>query len=171
MQKKTKIIIFAVLGGIMLLTSFFAFAFIVIIYNMPFSSTFGIRKISVDGKELYFKREVRGLNYDSVILSADSNYCAEYNPELDYRFTTSDPTIYYKIESDTLYLLAGNPTLAGYEYKPEQYLRSPKNFPVKVVIVKPDKLIIWEKRKELYQDRGMEFFEIPLDKTLKCFLK
>ncbi len=170
MKKKT--IVFALLGAAALLIISIAFAFVIIIYNMPdFSSDYGIAKISVNGRQLYFRRERRGLNYDSVILSADGNYCTEYNPELDYRFTTADPAIYYKIESDTLYLLSGNPTLEGYEYKPEQHLSSPKNFPVKVVVVKPDKLIIWEKRKELYQNKEMEFLEIQLDETLKCYFK
>jgi hypothetical protein len=170
MKKKTKV--FIILGAAAVLIISIVFAFGIIIYTLRFlSSDYGIAKISVSGRQLYFRRERRGLNYDSVILSADGNYCAEYNPELDYRFTTEDPAIYYKIDSDTLYLLSGNPTLEGYEYNPEQYLSSPKNFPVKVVVVKPDKLIIWEKRKELYQNKGMEFLELPLDETLKCYFK
>ena len=145
---------------------------IILLLSICACSKYGITELKTsNGNKIYFKREARGLNYDSVILSANDNYCAEYNPELDYRFTTIDPTIYYKIDSNALYLLSGNLTLPGYEYKPEQYVTAPKSFPVKVVIVKPDKLIVWEKRKELYQDKGMELLEIPIDDNLKCYFK
>ena len=167
MTKKTKTITLFIFGVIILLTSFFVFVFVVIVYNMPdFSSEYGIVKISVGGNQLYFKREVRGLNHDAVILSPDENYCAEYNPDTDYKFTSMDTFIFYKIEGRILYLLEGNPTQEGYPYKPN--IIEPKNFPVKVMIVRPDKLLVFGKEKGLYKDKGLEFLEIPLDDTLKC---
>ncbi len=170
MKKNIKTTILLILGAVTLMASVFIFILEVVFNNLPFSSKYGLVEISVNGKPLYFKREARGLNYDSVILSADGNYCAEYNPELDYRFTSLDDTIYYKIDSGVLYLLTGNPVLSGYNYQSEQYIVQPKKFPVKVVIIEPDKLIIYEKRKELYKDKGLQLLEIQLVDDLKCSL-
>jgi hypothetical protein len=167
MRKRAKTIILVILGVIALIMSFFVFALVIIVHNMPdFSSQYGIVKIEVDGKQLYFKRVVRGLNHDAYILSPSENHCAEYNPESDYEFTSMDTTIFYKIEGGVLYLLEGNPTMQGYPYKPS--IVQPKNFPVKVMIIEPDKLIEFGKNKELYKDKGLKFLEIPLDDTLKC---
>jgi hypothetical protein len=169
MRKKAKTIIFIILGVIALLMSFFVFALVIVVYNMPdFSShsQYGIVKIVVDGKQLYFKRVVRGRNHDAIILSSNENHCAEYNPESDYDFTSMDTTIFYKTDGGALYLLEGNPTIQGYPYKPN--IVQPKNFPVKVMIIEPDKLLEFGKNKELYKDKGLEFLEIPLDDTLKC---
>lgn len=167
MKKKT--VVFTTLGAFASLILLILSAYAIIIYNMPdFSSVYGIAKISVSGRQLYFKREARGLNYDSVVLSANDNFCDKYNPESDFRFTTADPVIYYKIDSDTLYLLSGNPASGGSEHKPDDYVVAAESFSVKVVIVRPDRLIDWEKRGELYQDREMKLLEIPLDDNLKC---
>lgn len=134
---------------------------------MPdFSSQYGIVKIEVDGKQLYFKRVVRGLNHDAYILSPDGNYCAEYNPESDYDFTSMDTNIFYKINGGVLYLLEGNPKGQGNDYKSN--IVPPKNFPVKVIEIKAYRLLEFGKNRELYKDKGLEFLEIPLDDTLKC---
>ncbi len=163
MRKKAKTIIFIILGIITLLMSFFVFASVIVVHNLPdFSSEYGIVKIVVDSKQLYFKRVVRGLNHDAYILSPNENHCAEYNPESDYDFTSMDTTIFYKIDKGILYLLEGNPTQQG------KNIVQPKNFPVKVKIIEPDKLLVFGKEKELYKDKGLQFLEIPLDDTLKC---
>ncbi len=168
MEKKTKSIILITLGMIALLTSFFVCVLVIIVHNMPdfSSSQYGIVKIVVNYKQLYFKRVVRGRNHDAYILSPNENYCAEYNPESDYDFTSMDTFIFYKIDGGVLYLLEGNPTQQGYAYKPN--IVQPKNFPVKVMIIEPDKLLVFGKDKELYKDKGLKFLEIPLDDTLKC---
>ncbi len=123
---------------------------------MPdFSSQYGIVKISVGNKQLYFKRVVRGLNHDAIILSTDENYCAEYNPESDYNFISIDDAIFYKIDRGVLYLLEGNPTIQGYPYK--SHIIPPKNFPVEVMEIEPDRLLIFGKERNCIKIKDWNF--------------
>lgn len=48
-------------------------------------------------QEVYFKREVRGLHYDHLVLSPSKDFCREPNPKSDYIFRAQGPRrIYYK---------------------------------------------------------------------------
>ena len=102
MKRKTKTILFSISGIVILIAIPFIFIFALIYFTFPdLSSQYGMTTISVDGKQLYFKRETRGLNYDTIVLSPNNNYCSEYNPETDFRFPTLDTIIYYKVSSRT----------------------------------------------------------------------
>ena len=136
-------------------------------YSSAFSSQYGKVEIVVKSKPLYFRREARGLNFDEVILSPNADVCAEYNPELDIRFTSIDTTIYYRIQDETLVLLEGNPPSFPSGYVPEERVAKPKTFPVKIQILEPTKLIVFES-ETLYSDINLELLKIPLDKTLTC---
>ena len=171
MSEKTKIlkiIFLTVFGGAGVLISLA----LLVYYFLPdfdfASSRYGRVEITVDGKQLYFKREARGLNYDKVILSPDQNVCAEYKPEKDIGFKSLDDIIYYRIDSNTLYLLYGNPVTFGSEYQPDRHIARPKNFPVRTEIIEPTKLIVTERKKTLYNDLDLKLLEIPFDDSLKC---
>jgi amino acid transporter len=156
MQKKTKTIIIIILGIVASLTSIFILFSVIVIYNFPdMSSQYGIVNILVEGKQLYFKREARGLNYDQLILSASKDHCADYITNSDYRFQTANPTVFYKTEAGILYLIAKN-------------VVTPKDFPVKVSIIEPDVLPDWETKKSNLKEKGFELLEIPIVDDLKC---
>ena len=59
-----------------------------------------------DGREIYLKREARGINGNNnvISISANENPCAEYNPDTDYCLCYGPQEVYYKVESDTLHL-------------------------------------------------------------------
>lgn len=49
---------------------------------------FGVIVVSLgNGRPLYFKREARGLSYDVLALSMDSDPCRSADPARDYIFT------------------------------------------------------------------------------------
>lgn len=143
----------------------------IVFFVIPFpdlSSQYAKVEIVVNGKSLYFRREVRGLNFDERILSPNGDVCAEYNPELDILFHSIDATIYYRIESEGLVLLEGNPPSIPSEFMPEEYISQPKSFPVKIQILKPTRLISSDSMESLYSDLDLRLLKIPLDKTLTC---
>jgi hypothetical protein len=156
MQKRTKALILLILGVIALSTSIFILLTTLVIYNFPdMSSQYGLVTISVDGKQLYFKREARGLNYDSLILSTNKDHCAEYNPDSDYDFTNSDPTVYYKVDGEVLHITASNAA-------------PPKDFPVKVSIHRITDNSEWFDLEENHLEKGLELLNIPLSDDLTC---
>ena len=65
-------------------------------------------------RQLYFKREVRGLSYDLLTLSTDSDPCRSDDPAVDDVFVAQGPlTIYYMIEGGRLQVYsASSVTLA-----------------------------------------------------------
>ncbi len=75
-------------------------------------STHGIRDIEVSpGKHLYFKREVRGRNFDSWWISQNPDVCAELDPSTDAEFPAVGPLwFYYRIKAGKLELM-GTPGL------------------------------------------------------------
>lgn len=146
---------FSISGVAILIVIPLTFVLAVYYFTFPdFSSQYGITTISVDGKQLYFKREARGLNHDDVILSPNNDHCAEYNPETDVSFPLLDDIIYYKIKDDVLYLVT------------RQVIRA-ENFPVKVEfksIYATEGFELSEKHKEM----GLELLDVRLRDELKC---
>lgn len=132
------------------------------------SSQYGRVEIFVGGTPLYFKREVRGRNFDGKFLSPNEGVCRGFDPETDIDFRSIDATIFYRIESDTLVLLVGNPPSFPADFNPDHYVTQPKTFPVKVQILEPTRLISFDKIETLYKDLDLKYMEIPLDKTLSC---
>lgn len=64
---------------------------------------YGIQKISVGQHSIYFKREIRGRNYDGFSISSDSNLCNGPSPKTDF-FVNSETVgkVYYKVKDDEL---------------------------------------------------------------------
>lgn len=114
-------------------------------------------KIS-DSQQVYFKREARGVSYDSLALSINGDPCIEPDPKSDFILHSSElPRIYYKIENGTLVLYL---TVDA---------KSPGSgtFPVNV-IQKKIHPIDSEEFKESYEKLGIKFIEIKLSEGLKC---
>ena len=85
---------------------------------------YDIRQISVGQNIVYFKREIRGRNYEGHSISSDGNMCNGPSPKTDFYVDTE--TIgkdFYKVDGDVLRIYSQN------EFKPPQS----GNFPVKII--------------------------------------
>src|SRR6185369_16343361 len=57
-----------------------------------------------NGEKLYFRREVRGLNYDALALIKDEDYCAQPDPNKAIIFTSLDHDVLYKFVGNELHI-------------------------------------------------------------------
>ena len=108
-------------------------------------------------QEVYFKREVRGQNYDVLVLSASKDHCERPNPKFDYIFRGGPSRIYYKTEDGTLILFL---TIAA--ISPES-----GSFPITVVQNEMHPLDFVDLEKN-HQNLGLQRLEVKIDKRLKC---
>jgi hypothetical protein len=112
-----------------MLTSFILISFVLLTQascNFPdFSSEYAIETVKLStGQQIYFKREVRGLNgnYDVVVISTNNDPCKSYDEKTDYCICSYRKYLYYKIEGDTVHLYGATAN------------RSPQRFPVNLKI-------------------------------------
>lgn len=141
----------------LLLTGFFA---ILTSCSSDLHTKYAVQLVRVsETHEVYFKRKVRGQNYDVTVLSANKNHCAIPDPKSDYVFNGLDdsPILFYKVENSTLILFL---TIPAKEPEGGQ-------FPIKVVQIKVEPLENW-KMKEKYGDMGLKPLELEIDNSLKC---
>jgi hypothetical protein len=124
-----------------------------------FSPEYAIAKLELpNGKAIYFKREVRGINgnYDVVAISPNSDPCTSVDSDCDYCICYLREFVYYKLEGDTLHLYyatAGDPPA--------------KNFPVKVVNHEINIMKV-EEFKRNYSSQGITRLELVVDGTKRC---
>ena len=141
----------------------FTFIMCVLMFSLTscegLSSKYGVHRLVVfEDQQVYFKREVRGLNYDSLTLSANKDHCVKPNPHHDYIYDELGPiTLFYKTEGNTLEIFST--TLA----------KQPQSFPVSIKIVQ-HKLspLEFAKLKQNYKERGLEILEVNINETLSC---
>lgn len=88
------------------------------------SPRYDISQISVGQYNIYFKREIRGRNYEGLSISTNSNLCESPSPKTDY-FVNSETIakVFYKVKSDELQIYSQN------VFTPPQT----ESFPVKIV--------------------------------------
>jgi YD repeat-containing protein len=68
------------------------------------------------GPEVYFKREVRGLSYDVLWISAQQDPCAPAAPKKDLIFNAQGPhAVFYKIEAGKLIVYSASPVTPATE--------------------------------------------------------
>lgn len=107
--------------------------------------------------ELYFKREVRGLNYDVVVLSTNQNYCAESNSRSEFIFASDPLPMYYSFEGNTLNLfltsVVAEPSDFQSAVKVVQHHLSPSDF---------------AELQKTFEDRGLKILNVPIDEKLRC---
>lgn len=85
---------------------------------------YDIRQIFVGQTSVYFKREVRGRNYDGLSISGDGNLCNGPSPRTDFFVEGMSPgQVFYKIDGDELHIYSQS------AFTPPQS----GDFPVKVV--------------------------------------
>lgn len=111
-----------------------------------------------DGREVFFKREARGIDYDSLALSVNSDPCTGPDPKTDYILHSSElPRIYYKIEDGALALyLSGTATPPG-----------SGQFPVKIIQHKIHPIDYREFEKS-YEKMGLRYVEFKMSELIKC---
>jgi hypothetical protein len=112
---------------------------------------------SPGNSELYFKREVRGLNYDVVVLSTNKDYCAEPNARSDFIFASDPLPMYYSFDGNTLNLfltsVVAQPSDFQSTVKVVQHHLSPSEF---------------GEIQKSFKERGLELLDIPIDEKLRC---
>jgi hypothetical protein len=139
----------------------FALAFMVIgsvccVNNL--SPKYGFLSLrSPQNAELYFKREVRGLNYDVMVLSTNKDYCKEPNASSEFIFASDPLPMYYRFEGNTLNLFltsaAAQPSDFQSDVRVVQHHLSPLEFA--------------EIRKS-FKERGLTLLDVPIDERLRC---
>jgi len=127
--------------------------------SVDMSSDYGVVAVKVaNNREVYFKREVRGLSYDTLVISTNRSPCVMPNAESDYIYPVIGPLeLYYKTEGDSLILYG--------RFKADP----PKNdtFTVKIVqneIDPSEFFAIKSKTDEL----GLKPLKVEIDKNIKC---
>ena len=86
-------------------------------------SSFGILQVGVQGGSVYFVREVRGLHYDALVLSASPDICQDMHGGSNFVFRevgTHRP--YYRWDGQSLHLYTTGE------------VERPHSFPVPVVV-------------------------------------
>jgi hypothetical protein len=122
------------------------------------SHQYGVIILTVSNdQDMYFKREVRGLNYDVMVLSTDDDYCREADASSDYVFASDPLPMYYQLEDGTLSLYLTSPAAV------------PENFqsPIRVVQHQLSPLE-FEDIQQHYKERGLNLLRVEIDKKLKC---
>jgi hypothetical protein len=111
-----------------------------------------------DNAQIFFKREVRGLNYDALVISPSDSLCGMPNAKTDYVFTGMGPfDVYYKVETGRLILFT-------------HYAATPppdSRFPVGVVqneLGSPD----FDQLKSNADGLNLRHLEFPIDERVKC---
>jgi hypothetical protein len=120
---------------------------------------YGLNTIkSPNGEKFYFRRAARGLNYDTLTLSKNSDYCAEPDPNTTLIFHGLGPkTIFYKFVGDELHIY----DVASVEM--------PRNFSEKVKVIinqisNPQFIAMGNN----YKEKGLEKSDVPINNTLFC---
>jgi len=70
---------------------------------------YGVQQLSVGQHNVYFKREIRGRNYEGLSISSDSNFCNSPSPKTDF-FVNSEMIgkVFYKVEDNKLQIYSQN---------------------------------------------------------------
>ena len=86
---------------------------------------YDISQISVGEHNVYFKREIRGRNYEGLSISSDGDFCNGPSPKTDF-FVESETIgiVFYKVRGDELQIYSQN------VFTPPQ---TDNNFPIKIV--------------------------------------
>ena len=119
---------------------------------------YGIAEVKIAGKQsLYFKREVRGMNYDVLCLSTNKDPCAGADSKDDDVFSNfGGERVYYKIENDSLVLFSWTKT-------PSDKGR----FQINVIPKELDPLERVELKKAP-EKQGISYLDVKLDDKIKC---
>ncbi len=121
---------------------------------------YGLLKIQApNGEEFYFRREMRGRNYDSLSLSNEPNACAKPDPDNALAFDSEGPVrVFYSFKGNELHLYKMSPVGA------------PKNFSNTIKLVLHDITNLeYIDLLESYKGKGLEISDVPINPALICW--
>lgn len=123
------------------------------------TSTRGIHEVTMaDGLPVYFKREIRGQNYDALWISLNGDPCHSFDPQVDYRFAALGPlVVYYMPESGGL--ITYSTTTLEPPSRPARSLR------IENRVLEP---LAFQELTQTYQSRGLTRLSIATDSKLRC---
>lgn len=122
-------------------------------------SNYGVQEINFPKQQssIYFKREVRGLNFDALWISSNRDPCYPINKDSDIVFSALNHTVFYKQTADSLYLYSTSP------------IDWPTNntFVVKIIYneIGANEFFSFE---ESYAAHGLKKLKIEIDPKLIC---
>lgn len=123
------------------------------------NSDYGLLKIQApSGEEFYFRRQMRGRNYDALSLSSNPNFCSEPSPDNALIFQGMGPIeVFYRFEGNELHL-----------YKMQE-VNTPKSFSkdVKLVFHELTNQQFIDLRKS-YASRGLQISDVSVNNELSC---
>ncbi|HEY6333978.1 MAG TPA: hypothetical protein VI756_31970 [Blastocatellia bacterium] len=124
------------------------------------SGYYGIVPVQVsDEHTVYFKRVVRGLNFDEISISPAPILCGSPNDETDYEITNSGPVaMLYKVDGGNLFVFIHN-----------DVARPPNGgqFPVKVIQQSLD-TPEYSRLESDAERLGLTPLHVEIDESLKC---
>ena len=121
-------------------------------------SQYGIEGVATsDGTMVYFKREVRGANYDALWISTNPDPCRPADDSTDYVFRELGPlVVYYRAGAGVV----------------ETYLTSsldpPKTKPKVRVIHHVLDPLAFKELERTHKSRGLTKIEVPLQRKIHC---
>lgn len=121
---------------------------------------YGMAEVKIPGKQpLYFKREVRWMNYDVLCLSTNKDPCAGADSKYDYVFSNfGGERIYYKIEDNSLVLLDTGTT---------EVPSDKGRFQINVIPKQLHPLDFAELQKAP-EKQSVSYLDVKLDDKIKC---
>lgn len=123
------------------------------------SSDYGVVTVTMPNNlEIYFKREVRGLSYDTLVLSPNKSVCDMPNSKSDYIYPVIGPLeLFYKVEGNSLILYgtfaAPPPEASKFPVSVVQHEFNPSEF---------------SQLKMKIGEMGLKRLEVNIDKKIKC---
>ncbi len=122
------------------------------------SSESGIERVKLKDSEVYFKREIRGLSYDVLVLSLSDTLCEMPDRRKDYVFQEQGPLrIYYKVENDVLNIYG-----TGRAQPPEVNLFKVNIVQHQLSVLEFDRLVKDAASLQLH------LLEVPVSQNRKC---
>jgi len=80
-------------------------ALLFVLASCDIGPEFGVISVRVGDRDVFFIREVRGNNYDSLVISSSSDPCQNLSSPNNYVFEELGPIHpYYRIEGEVLHL-------------------------------------------------------------------
>lgn len=86
------------------------FVLAVVVCGCGLGPRFGVLRVDVGSERVYFIREVRGLNYDSLVISATDDLCQELDGPANFVFESLGPIRpYYTVVAGVLHIYTTYP--------------------------------------------------------------
>jgi hypothetical protein len=125
---------------------------------VDFAPQYGLRKLNLpSGEVYYFRREARGLNFDSLSLVTSSDHCREPNPGTDIIFKGLGPLhLFYRFSDDEMHLYLTT------------RIEVPPDFSKTKIVQHELNNGEFMRLLETHKSEGLEMVNVEIDSTLIC---